>query len=290
MVDDRVTGSNFYNTDHALTPTFNYSGGTAGPISIDHNTIHDFANWDTSSDWYHHDGIHCYTSDNGAGPAHLEGLYIYDNHFSEPSGDGSYFTAFIFLEGAGGGTPCDDNTSNNYVFNNVFQDAVGISNGSLGLFSGIDHVYNNTAVGAGPNNGFVLRLGTPASGNELLNNVVSSGNQLVDIESTAFAGNSPNNNVYANGGGNAFHCNGNFYSFGQLAAWQACIGGAGDLSSTAPASAGLNTDGSPQSGSPVEGVGANLSADCAGLLSALCSDINGNPRPSSGAWSAGAFN
>lgn len=34
---------------------------------------------------------------------------------------------------------------------------------------------------------------------------------------------------------------------------------------------------------------ANLSADCSGILVALCSDINGNVRPASGGWQAGAI-
>ncbi len=34
---------------------------------------------------------------------------------------------------------------------------------------------------------------------------------------------------------------------------------------------------------------ANLSSLCTGVLVALCSDINGNPRPTSGGWQAGAY-
>lgn len=56
----------------------------------------------------------------------------------------------------------------------------------------------------------------------------------------------------------------------------------------------LNSNGSPQSNSPVIGVGTNLYSVCNGQaipgLGALCSDINGNARPSSGAWDMGAFN
>jgi hypothetical protein len=48
-----------------------------------------------------------------------------------------------------------------------------------------------------------------------------------------------------------------------------------------------------QPGSPAIGAGANLYTVCNGQpnpgLGALCSDLSGNPRPSSGAWDAGAF-
>ena len=37
------------------------------------------------------------------------------------------------------------------------------------------------------------------------------------------------------------------------------------------------------------GNSANLTGLCSGYLVALCSDINGNPRPSSGGWQAGAY-
>src|SRR5581483_9018250 len=52
---------------------------------------------------------------------------------------------------------------------------------------------------------------------------------------------------------------------------------------------GLNSAGVPQAGSAAIGAGANLTSLCTGNLVPLCSDIAGNPRPSTGAWDAGAY-
>jgi len=37
------------------------------------------------------------------------------------------------------------------------------------------------------------------------------------------------------------------------------------------------------------GAGVNLTAQCSGILAALCIGLDGNPRPSSGAWDVGAY-
>ena len=42
-------------------------------------------------------------------------------------------------------------------------------------------------------------------------------------------------------------------------------------------------------GSNAAKAGTNLTSLCVGDLIALCSDINGNPRPTTGAWDAGAL-
>jgi len=52
----------------------------------------------------------------------------------------------------------------------------------------------------------------------------------------------------------------------------------------------VNASGAPNAGSPLLGVGNNLTSLCTGNLTPLCSDINGIGRPSSGAWAVGAFN
>lgn len=46
----------------------------------------------------------------------------------------------------------------------------------------------------------------------------------------------------------------------------------------------------PQTGSAAIGLGANLTSSATGLMAALSSDAAGNARPSSGAWTAGAYN
>jgi hypothetical protein len=51
----------------------------------------------------------------------------------------------------------------------------------------------------------------------------------------------------------------------------------------------LNVNYVPQTGSAAIGLGANLTSLCTGALTALCSDANGNPRPTTGAWTVGAY-
>ena len=101
----------------------------------------------------------------------------------------------------------------------------------------------------------------------------------------------PDYNVYAAGGSNSFSCNGNTYTFAQFSRWQSCI--AGDSHSSTTGNALVNSDGTLQSGSPAAGAGMNLTALCAGQpnpgLGALCENIDSVPRPTTGAWNAGAF-
>lgn len=51
----------------------------------------------------------------------------------------------------------------------------------------------------------------------------------------------------------------------------------------------LNANYVPQSGSAAIGLGANLTSLCTGALTALCTDRNGNPRPTTGAWTVGPY-
>ena len=292
--NDSVDHNTFYNIDNPVNQTYQFSGGSTGPFFFDNNFAHDFENWDTSADAYHHDGVHCYTSETDGSPVHSAGNYYYNNEFISGNGDGSDFTSFFFLEGGtgSGSTPCDDPTSNNYLFNNVLIDDTtnGISNGVMLPASGLNHVFNNTMIGASnaPGGPALFAL-AGANGEEFENNVLTTADQLIHASGGMFASTSPDHNVYANGStdGNTWNCSGTWISV--LSAWQSCIGGAGDAHSIYVANAALNSDGSPQSGSPVLGVGANLTSLCVGPVEPLCDDITGQPRPTTGPWAAGAF-
>lgn len=295
-VNVRVQGNDIYNTDHGLALVANnFVGGEVGPVVVDGNDFHDYANWDTETGVYHHDGIHCYTSDNGQGAAHYTGLYIYDNLFGgltdlagEPDGDET--TAQIFLEGGTGpsATPCADSSSEIYIFNNVASVSSDVYNGVFGIFSGQAHVYNNTLIGSDTTGGLVFGTGSDVTKEALTNNVLTSGNQLLSISSPSYlASGSPSHNVYANGGTNAFVCGQNYYPFSGFSKWVTCIGG--DAGSAAVASAGLTADGAPAAKSAAMGVGENLTSLCTNYLAALCNEMNGTPRPASGPWDAGAY-
>jgi hypothetical protein len=279
--DFRVYNNDIYNVDHG----FIVSGESPGPIWFNNNHVHDFANWDTSSNSYHHDGIHCYTVDNGQ-PHHIDDFYIYNNRFDGDIGGNA--TAWIFMEDGSGpqATPCADPTSNIWVFNNVATLSNHIYNGAFGLFTGRNRVFNNTLIGHGQEAGTVCQF-VARPGMAMQNNVCASANQLIGMNPTEFSAGSPDYNVYADGGNNAFVCGNSFISFNQFSRWQTCIGG--DSHSIHVADARLNPNESPQAGSPLVGAGTSLASICTGNLRPLCFDINGALRPIRMRPDAGAY-
>ena len=87
-------------------------------------------------------------------------------------------------------------------------------------------------------------------------------------------------NAYANGSGTTCFPTDNAPSrVCDFAYWQSHASGK-DAHSVFASSAAV--------GSNAIGVGSNLTSLCTGDLTPLCSDINGNPRPTSGPWNAGA--
>ena len=295
--NDAIYGNNIYNIDHGIASTSGVAGGNIGPIYIYDNDIHDFANWDTNTNAYHHDGIHCYTVVSQPGASHYSGLYIYDNRFGGTVGNST--TADIFMEGnygSSGATPCSDASSSVYIFNNVFSSTDLVTdNPYLTDSAGDGGMYNNTVLGqsnAQARGGCISYGNQPPNAKAALeNNILSNRNNLIGGDPTDYASGSPDYNLYASGGSNSFVCNGNFYNFGQFSNWQSCM--SADTHSKAMSSAMLNSDGSPQSGSAAIGAGANLTSLCSGQpnpgLGALCQNINGTPRPTTGAWNAGAY-
>jgi hypothetical protein len=286
----RFYGNNISDTDHGIALAFykNTGGTNLGPFYFYANDIHDYAAWDTgASDTYHHDGFHCYSSDGT--PYIGGGLYLYDNVWG--GNVGSNDTAQMFIEGTPSGTPCSTSNSPIYVFNNVVEASQSGSptNDYFTLSSGVEDIYNNTILG---HNDYCLIFNNAGGGTATLeNNLVSGCDQEI---SNSGANNGPmtlSYNLYAAGGPNSFACDNNTYAFSQFSRWQSCIGG--DSHSSTTANAHLNGDGSLQSGSPAAGAGANLTSVCSGQpnpgLGALCESIFSVPRPTSGAWNAGAF-
>src|SRR6201999_3427786 len=52
---DRIYGNDISRVDHGFSSTSGFAGGNIGPIYFYRNHIHNFANWDTTTDVYHHD-------------------------------------------------------------------------------------------------------------------------------------------------------------------------------------------------------------------------------------------
>jgi len=286
-----IADNTIYDMDHGWMLASQVSGGSSGPFIFRNNTVYGYANWDTGKNTYHHDGIHCFTSETDGSPAHITLLAIYNNVFKGPIGQNA--TAHIFIEGGSGpgSTPCADATSGIAVFNNVALGDQADPDGLFGLFSGNytpahgGGVYNNTFIStAGTGAGVCFSANSDTSGVSFENNALSGCNQLVETHGIPFTA---DYNQYANGGDNAFVCQGNFYGAAAFSSWKKCVGG--DSHSSYQGSLGLNSGNQPQPGSPLTGKGSNLSSLCSGPLASLCSDAGGTRRPSKGAWTVGAY-
>jgi len=268
--------NNIYNVAHGLAI---YGGNTwAGPIFFYNNRVHDFQNWDTGSvDAYHADGIHAF------GMNFTGIFYIYDNYFTTLNP--CCITGEIFLEG-GTGSPWTASGGTFYVFNNVFLEPSGTVNGLVQAYRGGNSItVNNTVVGPSGSGG---DTGTSLESSNLkfANNVISSFGWLFSLGGSGGTNTYSEFDYQAYGNCTAYNC---FAGTGLFSAWQAAHPG-WDVHSSYNASLYLNSNGSPSSSSTmVIGQGQNLTSLCNGNLVPLCSDINGNPRPTNGPWDVGAY-
>jgi hypothetical protein len=273
-----IANNEIYNIDHGIALGGPSAGNTLTNVNIHGNHIHDYANWDTPSDSWHHDGIHIWGYNND-GSDTITGVNIYNNKFGGCIGQN--VTAHIFLETNSG------NTKNVTIFNNTLIDTCNGTD-NPGLLTSADpnfKIFNNTFIGSSTD----TCVGTSSgSGVNFINNVVSGCNELMYVTSGGgFAAGQLHNNIYANcSSSNCFAYLGNYS--GSFSTWRSASGQ--DAAPSAYVSnANLSATGVPQSGSSVTGAGANLTSICTGQLAALCSDIDGNARPASGAWTVGAY-
>jgi hypothetical protein len=280
---------------HGFSPTTNaLTGGEVGPVVFAHNRFYDNAagTWEETIDQNHADGVHCFSG----GEPHYTGLYIYDNYVTM---EGEHITAPIFLEGGGKGG-CANNTSSIWVFDNVLatkNDKSG-GNGLLGVFSGKPHVLNNTLIGDTTTEGQnCYEVNSVVAEETFEDNILTTCPTLIHASSASyFAAGSLNGNLYANAAsGKAWNCAGT--ETGTLSTWQSCIGQ--DAASKYEATAklkleeGVGVQGKPEAGSPAIGAGVNLTSTCEALTgeveTACKENILGEARPTSGAWSIGAY-
>lgn len=281
-----ISNNQIYNIDHGIAIGGPASGNTLTNVNIYGNNIHDYSNWDTPGDVWHHDGVHIWGyNDNGSDS--ITGVNIYNNMFGGCIGQN--VTAHVFMEANAG------NTKNVAIYNNSLIDTCNGADTDGMLTTGQDggyQIYNNTFIGTSAD----TCAGTSSSPNvTFVNNAVSGCGTLQYVASGgSFASGGLHNNIYANcGGSNCFAYSGNYSS--SFSTWQSET--SQDASPSAyVASANLSAAGVPQSGSAVIGAGANLTSLVASLLgsigvniNALDSDILGNPRPATGSWTVGAY-
>ena len=277
---------NIYNIDHGLA--FGPQGTNSG-FSIHDNHIHDYVKWDSTTNAYHHDGLHIWGQNGGIA---TNGV-IYNNIFDGDSGVN--ITAHIYLQ---------DSIKNVSVYNNVFLVPYNRTINSL-WFSGItqagvlpggpatgNSAYNNFIRTGGHLHGAAI-FAMAQSNFTAINNVLLGGNADISFQGGGYLSTAGiNNNIYqdlwADGASlNAFNYQGHNYH--DLASWQAACH-CDSRSKLVPASKiNASSLGQLLSGSVAVSAAANLLNISSGSLSALSKDKVGAARQLSGNWDAGAY-
>ncbi|MCC6586644.1 MAG: hypothetical protein IT168_07995 [Bryobacterales bacterium] len=243
------------------------------------NEIYDFANWDTTIDAYHHDGI--FVAGNDTTSLGVSYIDIFNNYLHGSISE-CCTTAYIYT-----------NTHNHVnIFNNliVAPDGRYVNNGLItvgapGYPDTNTSVLNNTVIGGTTvGTGGACYYVKSQANLSFINNIASNCTYLVWTTSGDITYSLLNNNVYQASTLTGVWRIGNVY-YSSLAAWSAAAGG----DSTARAVTDeLNLDSSyrPLATSVAVGAGLNLTnyADAS-----LNSDLAGVLRPASSAWDAGAY-
>jgi hypothetical protein len=263
-----IDHNNVYNIDHGTASGAN--ANTAGALFHD-NHFHNFANWDTSGNCYHHDGIHIWNSD----PNVNSNVLIYNNLFDGDSGVN--ITGYVYTE---------NKVSNIKVFNNTFILAAGRTMGGMlwmgNYYDVAPGILNNTFIGQGSS--ACVRLENN-SGVVWENNVVSGCNTFLSyVQGTTVSLGDYNAYLAQSPGGGNYAYNLGSTETNDLATWRSA---SRQDSHSRTSTVAVNSDGTLPSSSPAIGAGTNLSNLG---IAALNADASGKPRPSSGAWDAGAHN
>jgi hypothetical protein len=318
-----LMNSNLYHVDHGVASG---PAGRATGYSIHNNHFHDFANWDSPTNTYHHDGIHLWGQRGGT----IGSGSIYNNTFD---GDfGVNITAHVFLQ---------DSVQHVAVYNNIAVSPTYRTINSIWISATSTSMPGGPATGNSANNNSINAGGHRAGSaifadNQLqftaVNNIMGGGVSDVSIQrGTTLTSTGVNNNVYRDllaefGDRNTFSFKGSsFYSLSQwraachcdsasklilgsqTTAFSSVVGGNGSTVPVAdvtsvdaaamPDAVNLSVISAPTTTDPEfellytvgEGNGLNLSDLAVDDLAPLAVGINGAPRPTAGPWNVGPF-
>jgi len=278
--------SNLYHVDHGLA--FGAQGKTSG-FWIHDNHIHDYTNWDSPTNAYHHDGLHLW----GQGGGTVTNGAIYNNLFDGDSGVN--ITAHIYLQ---------DSIQNVTVYNNVF---VAPSNHTLtvlwfaarsttstgmpgGLATG-NSAFNNFINGGSHAHGAALYINSQVNFTAA-NNILMGGQADITLQGGSTL--SPagiDRNIYLEladyGDRNTFGHNGLVYQ--TLAQWQSVCHCDANSKLVHMSQINASSLGQLLSGSVAISAARNLSNITTGNLAPLSKDKVGAARQLSGNWDAGAY-
>lgn len=271
--NNAATSIGFYVYDCTFTRT---DHGVAGFGNCSNVYIHDCdfgatASWDTTANVWHHDGIHIFF---GGSSDVLNNLVIYNNLFHGDWGVNN--TAHIYIEGDPSHVALDA-INGMLIYNNVFLAQSRMSNGMLCSVGGLNcRYFNNTFDGGGITNQIGVQISRSA---DIRNNVIIGCKTFMNLTPMSQA-QTLDYNVYGNPAGTAQwlinSASGTPYTM--FAAWKTASG-EGSHSQNVALSL-LNSNGTPQAGSPVIGLGVALNA-------IFTTDKNGVTR--GGTWDIGAY-
>lgn len=254
-----------------------YPAGTFTNVYIYGNTATNWVNWDDPGNDYHHNFVHVFT--NLPGASVTGNLQIYNN---QVVGDmGSHATSLIYMENDNGGTGGTMGTW--YIFNNVLSKTNANVPASTGIVAlvGVNNGFlvNNTIEDAGGSGSNAYNcVNIYQTGWTLKNNIeVGCGAYIYQQGATIAA----SNNDYYGAASPQWIWHSSFLS--TLASWQSNCSCDANSIGTNPILTGTYV---PNAGSPVIGVGTNLSSLD---ITALNSDAVGVVRPSTAPWDMGAY-
>lgn len=278
--------SNLYNIDHGLAMG---PAATSSGFWIHDNHIHDYVKWDSTTNAYHHDGLHLWGQNGGV----VTNGVIYNNVFDGDSGVN--ITGHIYLQ---------DSIKFVSVYNNVFLVPANRTIQAL-WFSGIttpgvlpggpatdNAAYNNFIRAGGHAHGSAIFANSQLNFTAV-NNVLLGGNSDISLQgTTTLSALGINNNIYEDlytdsGSLNAFSYFG--HSYHDLASWRAACH-CDSSSKLLPATQiNVNSLGQLLSGSPGISAAQNLINMTTGSLAPLSKDKVGAQRQTSGNWDIGAY-
>src|SRR5258706_2762437 len=250
-----LENSELYRVDHGVASG---PAGKASGYSIHNNHFHDFANWDSPADTYHHDGVHLWGQRGGT----IGSGAIYNNTFD---GDfGVNITAHVFLQ---------DSVQHVSVYNNITVAPAYRTINSIWITATSTSMPGGPAIGNSAYNNSINAGGPPAGSaifadNQLqftaVNNLMGGGVSDVSLQrGTTLTAAGVNNNVYRDlfaefGDRNTFSYKGQwFYSISQWRAACHCdsaskliLGAQTTAFSSATGGAGATVAGAAQAATP----------------------------------------
>jgi hypothetical protein len=266
------------------------TNGTMNDVLLYGNNVNMTANWATSTDTFHSDGIFLSSSHSGS---KTTGALIYNNTVVSTSTNGWIGTANLYLSAdtnGGYGT-----IESPIIFNNVFYLDASAEGGNGPFFCWVSGclVYNNTSYSTDTGHETFEVYGTGGTGATILNNIFQGTGNCADVVVTSGGAivSSNYNDYYGCSSvgylGSTYHTT--------LASWAAVTDGDANSTSANPL---LNTSSTlplqlSSTSSAAYRTGENLTSLCSGQanpgLGALCYDVTGTARPSTGAWDMGAY-